>query len=154
MWQTRRAFYPAHVREARAKEDKKLEKLTSDITTIAFGPLAVHTVFPYMRPSDFDRYMTEVGAADLKVAIDEWPANTAKALILMVLSRPALEIQLECVLAMYSDERTRLATRMYEVGLGRCLRQMLLVQPNIEVTYESDIESAKLAPGASAEPRA
>lgn len=94
----------------------------------------VHNVLPGLWPPDFDKYMLGRGIEEWKVAFNTLPANTAKSLLLMVMSRPKLAPFFECLLSDYNTEETFLAVRLYEIGLARCLRQNLLARTE-EVSY-------------------
>jgi hypothetical protein len=129
MWQETRAFYPAHIKAHHAMQvDAEYQRFGSETSPLSVSLLettTVHNILPLMSPADFDDYMKNTSLKDWKEAFDTLPENTAKALIVMVLSRPALEHYMTAVLSEYSKD-TELATRLYEVGVGGRLRQPLL----------------------------
>lgn len=142
LWQTRRAFYPAHVK---VEQDPGNE--VEDVTQVSFKKLmrivdpkyaisvhTVHNVYPKMKPHEFDQIMIDMSVEAWKRGIEELPPNSAKAFVLMLMSCEKLEPYFDHLLTLFSCDEDKLAKRMYEVGLGRRLRQFLL-EFSEEVAY-------------------
>lgn len=133
-WQTRRAFYPAHVRSNTEKSVEYEKTSLQNLSGRKIDTDLVHNVLPFLWPSEFDQYMLNQGVTAWKESVESLPSNTAKALVLMLMSRKQLEPFFKSFLTLFNTDEKTLAIRMYEVGLGRHLKQFLLDHSE-EVSY-------------------